>query len=48
MSKKEIILLWYKTQRGHIDECRKAQLEFAEIMWELYTDVSAFKDIGEE
>ena len=30
-----IVRLWYKTQRGHIKECRKAQMEFSDVMWEL-------------
>ena len=47
MSKKELVLLWHRTQRGHIDECRKAQLEFSEEMWELYVSVAANKDIEE-
>tara|TARA_Y100000310_G_scaffold343634_1_gene452196 strand:+ start:503 stop:688 length:186 start_codon:yes stop_codon:yes gene_type:complete len=36
MTKKEIILLWTRTQRGHIDECREAQLKFSDMMWGLY------------
>ena len=32
----DIIRLWHKTQRGHIDECRKNQLIFSKIMWTLY------------
>ena len=32
----DIIRLWHKTQRGHIDECREAQLYFSDIMWTLY------------
>ena len=36
MSTDDIVRLWHKTQRGHIDECRKNQLIFSEIMWTLY------------
>ena len=36
MTKKEIILLWHKTQRGHINKCREAQGEFSDKMWKLY------------
>ena len=35
MTKKELVLLWYETQRGHINKCREKQLEFSDIMWEL-------------
>ena len=48
MTKKEMILLWHRTQRGHIDECREAQLEFSSAMWKLYDKICAFKDVGEE
>ena len=34
----DIVRLWHKTQIGHIDECRKNQLIFADIMWKLYKD----------
>ena len=32
----DIVRLWHKTQIGHIDECRKNQVIFSEIMWTLY------------
>ena len=32
----DIVRLWHKTQIGHIDECRKNQIYFSEIMWTLY------------
>ena len=32
----DIVRLWYKTQRGHHLECKKAQLEFSNIMWGLF------------
>ena len=31
----DIVRLWYKTQRGHHLECKMAQLEFSDIMWDL-------------
>ena len=34
----EIVRLWYKTQHGHIEKCRKAQSEFDNIMWKLYDE----------
>ena len=33
---KEIVNLWFETQRGHYLKCQKKQLEFADLMWELY------------
>ena len=36
MNLDDIIKLWYKTQRGHINECAKNQLIFSDIMWTLY------------
>ena len=38
MTKKEIVELWHKTQIGNIHKCREKQLEFSEIMWELYNE----------
>ena len=35
----DIIRLWYKTQRGHVEECREAQLYFSEVMWEFYNNL---------
>ena len=35
MNINDIIRLWYKTQHGHIEKCRKAQSEFDNIMWDL-------------
>ena len=31
-----IVKLWHTTQIGHHLECRKAQIEFSDIMWKLY------------
>jgi len=36
MNLDDIVRLWHKTQVGHIDECRKNQLIFADIMWRFY------------
>ena len=36
MNLDDIIRLWYKTQMGKINECRKNQLIFSDIMWTLY------------
>ena len=43
MSTDDIVRLWHKTQRGHIDECRKNQLIFSEIMWTLYNKLKEKK-----
>ena len=40
MNLKDIIRLWQKTQEGHIDDCRKAQIYFSEVMWTLYENLS--------
>ena len=39
-----IVRLWYKTQRGHIKKCRKAQMEFSDVMWELCEELN-IKDV---
>ena len=36
MDLEDVIRLLHKTQRGHIDECRKNQVIFSDIMWALY------------
>ena len=36
MNLDNVIRLWHKAQLGHIDECRKNQIIFSEIMWTLY------------
>ena len=38
MNLNDIVRLWYKTQMGNIHECRKNQLIFADIMWDLYNN----------
>ena len=39
ISKKHIVTLWHETQMGNIHTCREKQLEFSEMMWELYEDM---------
>ena len=39
ISKRHIITLWHETQVGNIHTCREKQLEFSEMMWELYEDM---------
>ena len=34
----KILNLWYETQMGHYKKCREKQLEFSEMMWELYEE----------
>ena len=35
---KEIVDLWYETQMGNIHKCQKKQLEFSDVMWNLYEE----------
>jgi len=44
MNLDDIVRLWHKTQVGHIDECRKNQLIFADIMWKLYSKLKEKDD----
>ena len=32
----KLVDLWHETQIGHYLKCQKKQLEFADLMWELY------------
>ena len=36
---KEIVMLWYETQYGHHLKCRNKQIEFADMMWNLYEEI---------
>ena len=38
MNLEDIVRLWHRTQEGHINECRKNQVIFSEIMWKLYNE----------
>ena len=38
MNHEDIVRLWHRTQEGHINECRKNQVIFSEIMWKLYNE----------
>ena len=44
MNTDDIVRLWYKTQRGHINECKKNQLIFSDIMWTLYEKLKEKED----
>ena len=35
---KSLVDLWYETQMGHYKKCQEKQLEFADVMWELYNE----------
>ena len=37
ISKRHIVTLWHETQVGNIHTCREKQLEFSDLMWNLYT-----------
>ena len=43
MNLEDILKLWHETQIGHIDECRKNQLIFSDIMWTLYKQLKEKK-----
>ena len=45
MNLDNVIKLWYKTQRGHISECRKNQIIFSDIMWTLLEKLEEGKDL---
>ena len=34
----KLVDLWYETQMGYYKKCQEKQLEFADIMWELYEE----------
>ena len=36
---KEIVDLWYETQRGHYKKCQEKQHELADLMWELREEI---------
>ena len=40
----EIVILWHETQMGNIYKCREKQLEFSDIMWELYSNINVTED----
>ena len=44
MTIEEIVLLWHETQVGNMHKCRKKQLEFSDIMWELYSNINVTED----
>ena len=35
---RKLVDLWYETQMGHYKKCQEKQLEFADVMWELYNE----------
>ena len=41
---KDIVKLWHETQVGNIRTCKERQLEFSEIMWELYGNINVAED----
>ena len=44
MNLEDIIRLWHKTQEGYINECKKNQIIFSEIMWNLYEKLKEKED----
>jgi len=47
MNLDDIVKLWYKTQRGHISECKKNQFIFSDIMWELHEKLEKNEEFPE-
>ena len=43
---KKIVDLWYETQMGYMKKCQKKQLEFADLMWELYEEFHGGEENG--
>ena len=41
---KEIVDLWYETQRGHYKKCQEKQHELADIMWGLHEEYYGEED----
>ena len=41
---KELVDLWFETQRGHYKKCQEKQHELADIMWELYYEFYGEED----
>ena len=48
MTKKEIVKLWHETQVGHYKKCREKQLEFSDVMWKLYKELTDLLIISDE
>ena len=48
MTKKEIVELWYETQIGHYKKCREKQIEFSDMMWKLYEELTDLLIISDE
>ena len=44
MNIEDIIRLWHRTQKGHINECRKNQIIFSDIMWTLLEKLEENKE----
>ena len=36
---KEIVDLWYETQRGYYKKCQEKQHEFVDLMWNLHDEI---------
>ena len=41
---KDIVKLWYETQMGDMKKCKEKQSEFADMMWELYSNIDVTED----
>ena len=41
---RDIVKLWHETQVGNIHTCKEKQFEFAEKMWELFSNIDVTED----
>ena len=48
MTKKEMVELWHETQVGHYKKCRDKQIEFSDMMWKLYYELTDLLIISDE
>ena len=41
---RDMVKLWHETQIGNMHKCKEKQFEFAEMMWELYSNINVTED----
>jgi len=41
---KDIVKLWYETQMGNMHKCKEMQGKFADMMWELHSNINVTED----
>ena len=40
----DIVRLWHETQVGNMKKCKEKQVEFSNMMWELYSNINVTED----